>query len=144
MVFDSKMLPRNSRANAIVWLNTQKGHSQYEMTREKATMSAKEEMDRVLQGTKLPFEELQVFLTDIERIVNTRPLIPYSNVPEDIRAKTPNTLRRRSDEQLESTNDLLHNHKKWRPIRALLERFWKQWSTRHLQSITTIIPKHTR
>ncbi|GFW37836.1 integrase catalytic domain-containing protein [Trichonephila clavipes] len=55
---------------------------------ESGIKSTKYHLKRVVGETKLTYEELETFLTQIEACLNSRPLTPISNDPNDLSALT--------------------------------------------------------
>ncbi|GFS97985.1 integrase catalytic domain-containing protein [Trichonephila clavipes] len=51
--------------------------------------STKYHLKRVVGETKSTYEEFETFLTQIEACLNSRPLKPISNHPNDLSALTP-------------------------------------------------------
>lgn len=56
---------------------------------EAAVKRAKYHIKRIVDEARLTFEELYTVITQIEAIMNPRPLIPMSNDPNDIDFLTP-------------------------------------------------------
>ncbi|XP_065161391.1 uncharacterized protein [Atheta coriaria] len=83
------------------------------------------------------FEEMTTFLTQVEATLNSRPLCPLTEDPEDLEAltpghfligKAPNVLPEPSLDHLQP--DRLS---RWQLVRQALDGFWKHWSTACLQ-----------
>ena len=83
---------------------------------------------------------LQTFLTEVESIVNNRPLTNISDSVDDLEALTPNhfVMGRKSNylgTMYESSNDVSIKTK-WRAVEAALNMFWKRWLKEYLPSLT--------
>ncbi|XP_037957366.1 uncharacterized protein LOC119687186 [Teleopsis dalmanni] len=105
---------------------------------EAAVKSAKGHLYRSLMTTKLTFEELSTVTTEIEAILNSRPLTPLSPDPSDYEALTPahfligcslKALPERTE--FAKTNML----DKWSLIIGLKQSFWKRWSHEYINEL---------
>ncbi|GFT25909.1 integrase catalytic domain-containing protein [Trichonephila clavipes] len=92
--------------------------------------STKYHLKRVVVKTKLTYEEFETFLTQIEACLNSRPLAPISNDPNDLSALTPGhfIIERPSTSILEpnyidSNNSYLSRGQQ---IQKLVQQFWKR------------------
>lgn len=103
---------------------------------ESGIKSVKFHLFRVLRENKLTYEELYTILTQIEAILNSRPLYPLSSNPTDLQPLTPAHLMiGRTLTSLPEVN--LHSvpiNRLSRPqlIQALYQGFWKRWSKEYL------------
>lgn len=99
--------------------------------------SIKYHLHRTIGETKLTYEEASTLLTQIEAILNSRPLEPLSDDPTDLLTLTPGhfligtPLQALPEPCLTelSTTRL----SKWQFIQQRVQQFWKQWSTQYLQ-----------
>ena len=85
------------------------------------------------------FEEFQTVVTQIEAILNSRPITPISSDPNDLEALTPThfligrgmfALPEPNLEQIR-TNRL----SRWQYISLLQQRFWKRWNRDYLTNL---------
>jgi hypothetical protein len=106
---------------------------------EAAVKSTKFHMNRIVGNTPLYFEELATVLSKIEAILNSRPLVPSSDDPEDTSALTPGhfLIGRPLVALLEPnyqdvpTNSL----RRWQLLQKLTQHFWNKWSSDYLTSL---------
>ncbi|GFR10933.1 integrase catalytic domain-containing protein [Trichonephila clavata] len=87
------------------------------------------------------FEELTTLVTQIEAVLNSRPLSPLSSDPNDFIPLTPwyfltgNAILSFSEPSIAS--DSLFCHSRWKLIQALRNKFWNRWSTEYLSHLQT-------
>lgn len=80
----------------------------------------------------LTYEEFQTILVEVESILNSRPLVPRSDDPNDTEALTPahlligSSLMALPDENLESYKNINYL-KRWQIVTYLKQQFWLQW-----------------
>lgn len=94
--------------------------------------SIKTHLKVVINETLLSFEELYTVLTQIEAILNSRPLCPLSDTPDDLEVLTPGhfligtSLLTLPDK---SVLDIpLNRLNRYQLITQLQQSFWKRWS----------------
>ncbi|GJQ78647.1 hypothetical protein Trydic_g11750 [Trypoxylus dichotomus] len=106
---------------------------------EAAIKSAKAILFKVIGSAYLTYESLYTVLTQVEAVVNSRPLLPLTNDPEDCSFLTPShfligdTLMNvpESDVSEIPTNRLkLYEH-----LQKITQHFWKRWSFEYLTSL---------
>ena len=95
----------------------------------------KHHLRRVVAQATLHFEELSTVLTQIEAMLNSRPLISLSNDPNDLQALTPSHFLTGST--LNGLPDPPDNHcmpltRRWSLVQSISNDFWKRWSTEYL------------
>ena len=92
---------------------------------------------RTVGETVLTFKELTTLLTQIEAIINSRPLEPLSDDPNDVSALTPGHFLTGSalcTLPEPSLTDLATSRlSRWQLIQQRTQQFWSQWSTHYLQ-----------
>ncbi|XP_055922801.1 uncharacterized protein LOC129953584 [Eupeodes corollae] len=106
---------------------------------EAAVKVAKGHLYRSLQNTKLSFEELATALCEIEAVMNSRPITPLTNDPNDFEALTPGhlligtSMRAIPEPSDANTNpDILPY---WRRINNVKSHFWQRWQKEYLQEL---------
>ncbi|XP_034947880.1 uncharacterized protein [Chelonus insularis] len=109
---------------------------------ESVVKSLKFHLTRTVKESLFTFEEITTLLTQIEAILNSRPLEPISDDPEDIQALTPghfligsalNTVPE------PSTSEPAHSiQNRWRMIQRQSQQFWYRWSQSYLQKLQAI------
>ncbi|XP_015126353.1 uncharacterized protein LOC107047940 [Diachasma alloeum] len=111
-----------------------------------AVKSVKYHLSRTIRDTTLMFEELSTLLTQIEAVLNSRPLQGLSEDPDDVLCLTPGhfligeapiTLPEPSLDHLN-----IGRISRWQLIQQRLQYFWKQWSTGYLQQLQSISKWH--
>ncbi|XP_071572494.1 uncharacterized protein [Temnothorax nylanderi] len=113
---------------------------------EAVVKSVKFHLRRTIREAPLTTEELTTLLTQIEAILNSRPLEPLSDDPEDVSALTPGhfliggpltTIPEPSLIDL-ATSRL----SRWQLIQQHVQHFWAQWSAHYLQRQQAISKWH--
>lgn len=90
------------------------------------------------RGLTLTYEEYSTILTEIEAILNSRPLTPLSNDPADLSVLTPShfltgdSLIQPVQHDLSNTPDNRLSH--WH-LQKLRQNFWRRWQTEYLQEL---------
>ncbi len=99
----------------------------------------KTHLKKVLGCTKLTFEELGTVLCQIEACLNSRPISPLTEDPEDSNVLTPghfligDALLAVPQPTLEDNNrNLLH---RWKHLQLIQQHFWQRWSTEYLTQL---------
>lgn len=109
---------------------------------EAGVKSVKYHLRRVIGSQLLTYEEMTTFLTQVEAVLNFRPLCPLSDDPEDLSALTPahfligSTLSTLPEPSLETVK--VSHLSRWQLNRQMLERFWAHWSKECLQRYLSI------
>uniref|UniRef100_A0A8D8HDN4 (northern house mosquito) hypothetical protein n=1 Tax=Culex pipiens TaxID=7175 RepID=A0A8D8HDN4_CULPI len=103
---------------------------------EAAVKSFKYHLYRIMKDTVLPIDDFQTLSTQIESILNSRPLIPLSNDPDDISALTPGHLinGRPAFSLIEPmyTNLPTNRLSSFQKISQRGQHFWNCWSREYL------------
>jgi hypothetical protein len=89
--------------------------------------------------TVTDFQLLTIF-TEVENIVNSRPLTPVSDDINDYEALTPNHfLIGRQNANLPimiPCDTAIHSRKRWRQVQFLINHYWKRFVKEYLPSLT--------
>ncbi|XP_043474031.1 uncharacterized protein LOC122506102 [Leptopilina heterotoma] len=104
---------------------------------EAAVKSVKYHLRRVVGDTLLTYEEMTTLLTQIEAVLNSRPLCPITDDPDDLSVLTPGhfligtSLTATPEPTLEGIN--INRLSRWQRIQQMRETFWTRWSRECLQ-----------
>jgi hypothetical protein len=101
---------------------------------ERMVRSIKIHLQRTLGKALLSFEELTTILSEIEMVMNSRPLTYLGNSFEEGEALTPSHLilgRRgcsvQNEEAEETTADRKEMNRRWRFRKKLIDGYWERW-----------------
>lgn len=106
---------------------------------EAGVKSLKFHLRRVVGSLILSFEEFLTLVVQVEAVLNSRPLCPLSNDPNDLDALTPghfligSSMLAMPDPDFSQVprNRLSH----WQLIEKLNQTFWKKWSSEYLNRL---------
>ncbi|XP_043285716.1 uncharacterized protein [Venturia canescens] len=104
---------------------------------EAAVKSAKHHLQRVIGDSALTYEEFTTLLTQVESVLNSRPLGAMSDDPDDFSALTPGhfligeALNSVPEPSLTSTPEL--KLPRWAQIQRRFQQIWQRWSSDYLQ-----------
>lgn len=103
---------------------------------ESAVKSAKYHIRRVLGEQRLTFEELYTVLTQVESCLNSRPITPLSEMPDDLDVLTPGhfligtSLSALPQEDFSQCNT--NRLQRYQLLTHIVQGFWKRWSVEYL------------
>nr|XP_044248556.1 uncharacterized protein LOC123002454 [Drosophila takahashii] len=106
---------------------------------EAAVKSAKSLLYRTLMNSRFTFEELCTITTEVEAILNSRPLSPLSPDPNDFGALTPGhflvgkSLRAPPERTVSSTH--ASSLERFDAVTASKQQFWRRWSLEYLHEL---------
>lgn len=106
---------------------------------EAGVKSVKHHLRRIVGQTKLTFEELSTVLTQIEAVLNSRPISALSSDPNDINPLTPghfligSSLNSLPETSYEDTT--IAHLSRWKLLQKLHQDFWRRWSTEYLHQL---------
>lgn len=101
----------------------------------------KHHLNRVAGHANLTFEEMYTLLAQIEAILNSRPLSPMSNDPNDLSVLTPghfligDSLRAIPEPSL--GHILPTRLSRWQHIQQMQQHFWTRWQKEYLLELQT-------
>lgn len=93
-----------------------------------------------LSTAGITYEELQTLLIEVEAILNSRPIVPQSDDPNDIEALTPahlligSSLLALPDEIIDDYKNINYL-KSWQRITFLKQQFWQNWVRDYILSL---------
>lgn len=103
---------------------------------EVAVKTAKYHLYRIVGNVHLTFEGLYTVITQIEAIMNSRPLFPMSNDPNDLEILTPGHLligNSLTALPQSSVVELPTNRlNQYQHLQQLVQHFWSRWSKEYL------------
>ncbi|XP_036150810.1 uncharacterized protein LOC118648594 [Monomorium pharaonis] len=113
---------------------------------EAAVKSTKYHLARLLGDTTLTYEELSTIVIQIEAVLNSRPLCPLSDDPEDLSALTPGHFLIGEAPTVipepSLAEETLSRLSRWQLVRQKVDLFWKRWSAECLQRFQAISKWH--
>ena len=107
---------------------------------ERLVRSSKEVMSGLIKDHILTDPQLTTLLTEVERILNSRPLTHLSENIDDFDALTPNHILLGRHRMWHSITDIsdadISSRKKWKQVQALQSMFWSRWVKEYLPTLT--------
>ncbi|CAG9132520.1 unnamed protein product [Plutella xylostella] len=106
---------------------------------EAAVKSCKRILKTVLGEQKLTFEQFSTLLCQVEACLNSRPLSPLTEDPEDLDYLTPGHFLTGSPTmslpQQELTTRTLDIRNRWKLVELMTQHFWNRWSKECLSQL---------
>lgn len=106
---------------------------------ESVVKSTKYHIKRILGDTKLTFEEMTTTLAQIECCLNSRPICPLSENPDDLTILTPGHFLIGDQMNAIPEPDLcdvtINRLSRWQLVQRLSQNFWKKWSLDYLDTL---------
>ncbi|XP_065092079.1 uncharacterized protein LOC135712910 [Ochlerotatus camptorhynchus] len=107
---------------------------------EAAVKSAKHHLNIVTQKARLTFEEFGTLLAEIESILNSRPISPASNDPNDLQPLTPGHFLIGRPLTAINEQDYLPSPDepydvRFRYVNELRQHFWDRWSKEYIPEL---------
>ncbi|XP_015123379.1 uncharacterized protein LOC107045577 [Diachasma alloeum] len=115
---------------------------------EAAVKSTKYHLKRVLGKTTLTFEELNTIVIQIEACLNSRPICPMSDDPEDLQVLTPGHFLIGEPLQVIPESSYVNENsskiRRWNLVTQIIHQLWSRWSKECLQRYQSIFKWKTR
>ena len=104
------------------------------------TIRSVRKIRRALLGQQLVSDEiLRTLMSEVEGILNSRPLTPVSSDPKDLDPLTPNDLLLlRANPNLPPgvfNKDEIHSKRRWRQVQYMADVFWKRWLREYVPTL---------
>ena len=125
----------------VEWVFNPPGAPHFGGVFERLVRSAKRALSAVLGDRAVDDETLRTIITEVEALLNGRPLTHVSTDPGDYQPLTPNHfLIGRASPQLPpgvfADGDLC-GRRRWKHTQVLLDHFWRRWRREYLPTLTT-------
>ncbi|XP_018359963.1 PREDICTED: uncharacterized protein LOC108759145 [Trachymyrmex cornetzi] len=123
----------------IQWQNIPPNAPHFGGLWEAAIKSAKYHMKRIIGNASLNYDEMSTVITEIEAILNSRPISPMSNDLNDVQALSPGhfligqPLNSYSHPNLEDIQ--INRLSRWQLVERLRQHFWQRWQIEYLNSL---------
>ena len=107
---------------------------------ERLVRSTKEVLMGLVNEKTLTDDQLYTVLTEVESILNSRPITHLSDDVNDLEPITPNHIllglhKKWSSIATSNERDVV-SRKKWRQVQAISKMFWSRWQKEYLPEIT--------
>ncbi|XP_055614820.1 uncharacterized protein LOC129761138 [Toxorhynchites rutilus septentrionalis] len=106
---------------------------------EAGVKQVKHHLTRIVGGRQLSYEELYTVLTQIEAVLNSRPLVPCSDDPSDLTAITPAHFLIGREMKAVAEPSYLHLKQstlsRWQHVQAMFQQFWRRWTAEYLPEL---------
>lgn len=135
--FDQKRIESSLVPRSIQWHFIPPYASHRGGVWERMIRSVRKVLSCVLYEQHPSDEVLLTAMTEVERILNNRPIVPViSDDPESL-ALTPNDLLLlRGNTGLDPTDSILHRYQtRWGQSRHLVTAFWRRWTREYLSAL---------
>ena len=107
---------------------------------ERMVRSVKEVLHGILKEHVLTDPQLNTVLTEVESIVNSRPLTHVLDDVMDLEPLRPNHLllgkHRNWSAIIDTSSQDVFSRKKWRQVQGIRSRFWERWTKEYLPALT--------
>lgn len=98
--------------------------------------SVKYHLKRIIGEASLTYDEMYTLLTQIEACLNSRPLTPLTNDPDDLHVLTPAHFLIGDSLNAPIQEDITiipqNRLSRWQRVQQLSQHFWRRWSVEYL------------
>ena len=137
---DKDVINNFASSNQILWTFNPPAAPHMGGAWERLVRSAKEVLFGLVKDHVLTDSQLLTVLTEVESILNSRPLTHLSDDVTDLEPLTPNHLLLGRHRNLSSITDVseadVTSRRKWKQVQALQRNFWTRWVKEYLPSLT--------
>lgn len=109
---------------------------------EAGVKSVKYHLHRVVGDTLLTYEEMTTLLSQVESVLNSRPLCPLTEDPDDLNVLTPGHFLLGGAPVIvpEPSLEMVKSSRlsRWQLVRQKLDSFWSRWSKECLQRYLSV------
>lgn len=106
---------------------------------ESGVRSCKHHLRRIVGNARLTYEEFSTALTQIEAVLNSRPISPLSSDPSDLTPLTPSHFLigrpLTAPPSGDVTDQLTSRLTRYERIEQLRQHFWRRWSTEYVSEL---------
>ncbi|XP_045463807.1 uncharacterized protein LOC123673366 [Harmonia axyridis] len=136
---NSEIIANNLTSDGICWNFIPAKAPHFGGIWEAGVKSVKHHLYRVMGDSKLTYEEFSTVLCQIESCLNSRPLYPLSNDPNDTLPLTPahfligGSLNTIPDHNLLDTK--MNRLSRFQRCQQILQHFWTKWKNEYISSL---------
>ncbi|XP_063387436.1 uncharacterized protein LOC134673395 isoform X2 [Cydia fagiglandana] len=138
-----EFMAKASRAEQINFVFNPPGSPHFSGLAEAGVKSVKTHLARVVGSQRLTFEEFYTILTQIEAMLNSRPLSPVSSDPNDLSVLTPGHFLTLEPLTILPESNMvdakLGTLQRWKLLQKIHQDFWRKW---HLEYLHTLQQRH--
>ena len=133
----------NLRQQSIEWLFNPPESPHMGGVWERMVRSVKTSLNATImaEGVSLNDFTLMTVLTEVEALVNSRPITPVSDDVKDMEALTPNHfIMGRASTALPTCvtyDDNVTPRRRWKQVQSISQQFWDRWRKEYLPTLTT-------
>lgn len=136
---ESKLIQQECINKAISWHFNPARASHFGGLWEAGVKSMKTHLHCILKNSKLTYEEFNTLIIQIEACLNSRPLCPLSQDPDDLEVLTPGHFLIGQALITAPHPDMKHipmnRLSRFQYLQHLLQNFWRQWSNEYLSRL---------
>ncbi|XP_047995789.1 uncharacterized protein LOC125233753 [Leguminivora glycinivorella] len=101
--------------------------------------AVKTHLSRVIGNQRLTYEEFSTVLSQVEALLNSRPLTPLSSDPNDLSALTPGHFLTTEPLSIVPEEDLSDVRvgplQRWKLLQKMHQDFWSKWSKEYMHTL---------